>query len=253
MLYCYLYFMWEPKDTITTTFSVAAFAVSMVSIIQKVLETRQTRRKQLTDVLKELSELNLKNATFQSLENRDGYPQNYTALIGDQRRFFVRQAAGLSDLLGNKFVSSHEKNLIAITFAELDYFEEASRFFRSAAEYCPPGVERGLALRNLARFLYMRGTFDEGQQRYETAISAFQSIGDASAYYRTTTYYRWAEAARDFKRDHPQALWASDRAIEEANRIKNEKRKGEEIGRIDVLRQTLQPTTNPCKPERPAK
>jgi hypothetical protein len=233
--------MWETKDTITATFSAVAFAVSIVNFAQKVLETRQARRKQLTDVLKELSELALKNATFQSLEKKDGYPQNYAGLIGDQRRFFVRQAAVLSDSLGNKFVSSHEKNLIAATFADLDYSEEASRYFRSAAD-CPPGLERGLALRNLGRFLYMQGAFKEGQQRYEGAIAAFQGgndVNDVFVYYRTTTYYRWAEAARDFKHDTSEALRASEKAMEEVSRIKNEKRKRQEIERIAELQKSL--------------
>jgi hypothetical protein len=84
----------ETRDWITLVASFLALMFSLLGYFQKNRETKQALRKQLTDTLKELSELNLKDATFRSLEDKKNYPPNYIGLLADQRRFFVRQAGG---------------------------------------------------------------------------------------------------------------------------------------------------------------
>jgi hypothetical protein len=227
----------ELKDGITLAISVAAFTISSLGYFQKRTESKQVLRKQLTDVLKELAELNLKVASFQALEKKDGYPSNYTGLISDQRRFFVRQAAGLSDVLGDRMVSPHEKNLIAGTFDNMDYVEEAARFFKSAAENSS-GIDRGLALRNYGRFLYNQGLFADGEKQFNDSIAAFAGSDDRNCYYRCTTYQRWAEIEFN-RRSVERAKQLLDLAKTETEIFKNTRRKESEQKQIDSLMAAL--------------
>jgi len=146
------------KDSFTLVISGAALAMSTLAYFQKRQESTQSLRKRLTDIMKELSDLTLKHATFKSLLDKSGYPPNYVGLLADQRRFFVREAATLADALGNE-VSPHEKNLIAMTFDSIDLVEDADRFFESAAHMDGTPVDRGLAWRNYGRFLYTKRYF----------------------------------------------------------------------------------------------
>jgi tetratricopeptide (TPR) repeat protein len=185
----------ELKDGITLSISLAAFGLSSLSFFQKRAESIQNLRKRLTEILKELSELTLKDATFRSLQNKDSYPPNYVGLLSDQRRFFVREAATLAETAGID-VSAHEKNLIAMTFDSIDFAEDAEHFFKSATEGDSSQIDRGLSWRNYGRFLYQQGSFDEGAKAFENAIEAFTTDDERSRYYRVTTYTRWAEATK---------------------------------------------------------
>lgn len=220
------------KDSAALAISAVALSVSLFSYFQKKRESTQGLRKRLTDVLKELSDLNLKDATFRSLEKKDGYPPNYIGLLADQRRFFVREAASLSDQLGN-LVSPHEKNVIAQTFDNMDYVEEADRFFLSAAENSAPGVERGLALRNYGRFLYSQGLLEQGRDRFLEAIAAFSGDDDRSRYYRLSTYVRWAESEFNERTNSIETNLLLDKARAEASQFKSQRRRERELGEVE--------------------
>jgi tetratricopeptide (TPR) repeat protein len=220
------------KDVVTLALSALALAVALFSYFQKKAESTQGLRKRLTDVLKELSDLNLKDATFRSLEKKEGYPPNYIGLLADQRRFFVREGALLSDSLGTR-VSPHEKNLIAQTFDNMDYIEDADRFFRSAAENSPPGIERGLAMRNYGRFLYRQGLFAGGKNKFDQAIAAFSGEDDRSRFYRNSTYVRWAESEFNENEDPIKAKALLEKAIVEASNLKSSRRRQRELKEIE--------------------
>jgi hypothetical protein len=105
----------EPKDRVSFAASGSALVFSLLSFFQKRSETSQARRKQLTDVLQKLSDLNTERAKFKSLEKKEGYPPNYSNLIDDQRRFLVRQAAYISQNV-RRFVSPYEYLVMAGAF-----------------------------------------------------------------------------------------------------------------------------------------
>lgn len=224
--------LFEPKDIATTAIGVAALTLSLVNYFQKRGETKQTLRKQLTDALKDLVELNLKATTFKSVDKKDGYPKNYLSLIGDQRRFLVRQAASLSDTLGN-LVNTHEKIIIASTFASMDYVEDAERLFESAVATSAVGVDRGLALRNYGRFLYEQLEFEEAESKYAEAIIAFRGDDDRSRFYRCATFRQWAEQEYFVRQPSGHVEKYIDMAKHEAQGFKTEGRKRAELVRIE--------------------
>src|SRR5258708_35371352 len=81
----------QTRDWITLVASLGALILPVLTLCQKSGESRLALRKQLTDLLEKLTELNTEVAKFRT--KRDDYPANYIPLLNDQRRFLVRQAA----------------------------------------------------------------------------------------------------------------------------------------------------------------
>src|ERR1700722_5170643 len=87
----------EPKDRVTVSigtvalvFSALSFIIAIASFRQKTREGRYALRKQLTDTVQKLLELNTEYS--KSTLDESKYPRNYGSLINDQRRFHARQA-----------------------------------------------------------------------------------------------------------------------------------------------------------------
>ena len=74
--------------------SLVALAFSFLSYRQKDKEGKLGLRKQLTEILEKLTNLNVEDAKARS--QSEDYPLNYTGIINDNRRFLVRQAAYLA-------------------------------------------------------------------------------------------------------------------------------------------------------------
>ncbi len=226
----------ETKDWIALIASLSVFGFSVSGFFQKKAESRQAQRKQLTDVLKEISRLNLDDAQYSSItedERRAKYPHNYIGLLNDQRRFFVRQAALLADGLG-KDASTFERGMIATTFDNMDYVDEAQRFFESAIARGQNELDKGIALRNYARFLYRQGLEKEGDAQFSKSIVAFSGNEDRLKYYRGDTYRRWAETSYYETRLRERAIQLLKTATEEFSSMKSESRKNRELRRLKM-------------------
>jgi hypothetical protein len=135
----------EPKDWLTLVGTVVALIVSTFSLFQKRAESRLTLRKQLSDILSKLSEVNLEIAKARLVEEQSRTPDRTVGYLSDQRRYLVRQAAYLADKLGNE-ISTYEFLTIAWPFDGSDDTCEAERYFRRATEEQGDAVGHGLAL-----------------------------------------------------------------------------------------------------------
>jgi tetratricopeptide (TPR) repeat protein len=184
----------EAKDWVTLGASLSAFIFALISYRQKASEASQARRKQLTDVLQKLSDLNTEMAKFRAA--KEGYPSNYIAFINDQRRFLLRQAAYISRSIG-RLVSPYEYLLIATASDDLNYVEEAERYFKLAtgAKY---SIDRAIAVRGYARFLFRQGNPEEARKNFKQALDSFTGETDRHKFYRGETYERWATEEREW-------------------------------------------------------
>jgi hypothetical protein len=170
----------EAKDWITFFASLAAFTMSLLSFRQKNAEGRQAIRKQLTEVLQKLSELNTEVAKFDSLADRAGYPANYARLLNDQRRVWARRASYLSQR-GEDLVSPYEYLVIAGAFNSIDDVEQAEHFLRLASTDQKNSLDRGIALRGYARFQFSQHLLENGRTNYQAAIECFAGESDRMA------------------------------------------------------------------------
>ena len=79
--------------------SLAALGFSYAGYRQRDKEGQLGMRKQLTDLLEKLTDLNLERSKVKS--KPEEYSPNYLGLLNDQRRFLVRQTAYLAEQIGH--------------------------------------------------------------------------------------------------------------------------------------------------------
>ena len=144
----------EAKDWITMVASLIALAVSVLSYRQRSSEGRLALRKQLTDVLEKLSEMNTEAAMHRL--KPDEYPVNYGGLLNDKRRFLVRQATFLIESVGN-LVSPYEYLLVAGAYGDINDTFQAEAYFVQAMHASDDPIDKGIAIRGFARFLFAQG------------------------------------------------------------------------------------------------
>lgn len=223
------------KDWAALVVSVLALTVSALSFFQKIGETSQTRRKQLTDVLQKLSDLNTEIEKFRSLKDKKDYPVNYTGLIDDQRRFLVRQAAYISRAIKG-LVSPYEYLVMAGVFDGINDLDEAERFFKIAST-AKHAFDRGVALRGYARFLFLLARQAEARDLFQKSIDSFNGETDRHKGYRGVTYERWAILESEWSHlDEAAKRFTS--ALAEFQSISNPLRRESEVAR---LKQTVLP------------
>ena len=225
---------WPPKDWVTLIASLSAFVFSFLAYLQKTAETKQSRRKQLTDTLKELSEINMKDSTFRATRDKDNLPKNYVAILSDQRRFLVLQASSLAEDLGDN-VSPHEHVLIAAAFDAIDFVEDAERHYRAALKLKQNSIDEGMALRSYARFEFRQGQFEASRANYQKATMTFSGAADRLRQYKVETYRRWAELEFKVARDPQESLRLLHDAIQESENFQDEDRRETEVKRTEDL------------------
>jgi len=208
----------ETKDYVTLFSALTALIFSSLSLFQKRRETTASERKQLSEILSKLVDLNLQVATFNANALASGMPPNTPGILGDHRRFLVRQAAFLSQEPGLR-VSSYEFLIIAWAFDEIDDYEQAEAFFLKAAQTNSDWMSPGLALRSYARFLYKQGDIEKARKQYEASVTAFGTRHDRARYYRGDTYARWA--MQELSSDIPHAQLLFDKGEAEFNAERN--------------------------------
>lgn len=221
---------WLPKDWITLIFSAAAFGVSVLGYVSKTRDTRLSLRKQLTEVLEKITDLNLEADTFRSLKTKDGYPPNFLRLISDQRRFLVREAAYISREISD-LVSPYEYSLIAMSFDAIDDVGRAEDFFLLAIKRAQDALDRGIIRRQYGRFLFSQHRIEEAREQMQEALSCFKGTSDRLCFYRADTLERWYLHESDFG-DMDQAIKHLEGALSEFQRVQFPRRREEEVKRL---------------------
>jgi hypothetical protein len=229
---------WTPKDWITFLASIFALLFAFISYRQKISENKNALRKQFTDVIERLSDLKFEIAEFGNLHHAEAakLPDDYVIFKNDQRRFFVRQAIHLVRRIP-KLVSRFEYLLIAEASDAVDEFTQAEIFYKRATRRSlfskltgTKRVERGIALRNYARYLYVDRQ-DFAERKFREALAEFAGDNDRLRSNRARTYEIWAEAAAE--RDPAAAGKLLDRAIAEYQRFDSAARRTQATERVN--------------------
>lgn len=191
----------ETKDFFTLFLSFLAIIISVSSYIQKKSENQISLRKQLTEFLEKLTEINLESAKFmhQRLNSKDDLPPDYVKHLNDRRRFLVRQAAFIADKLENKdMVDGYEYLLLANNFNVTDDLKRAEKFFKEAIK-SNVKLDRGMAHRKYGQFLFTLNRKKEAEEQFKNALKCFDDENDRIRHFRGDTYERWANLEREWK------------------------------------------------------
>lgn len=223
----------ETKDWVTIGVSTAALLVSALGYVQKSVEGKLALRKQLTELLEKLTDLNTEVAKFRALSSKgkaDEYPPNYVGLLGDQRRFLVRQAEFISRRI-KRLVSPYECLAIAAAFDGVNDIFQAEHFYKRAIDSASPPLDKGIAIRSYARFLLGRGRLEEGRKEYSLALTTLKGGSDHLRESRGDTYERWADQEREWgNKEESDRLMRE--ALREANTIDHPGRKSFQVSRL---------------------
>lgn len=165
--------------------STLALVVSLVGNRQKIRDTQISLRKQLTELLEKLTDLNLEREKARALNT--SLPQNYFGLLNDQRRFFVRQAAFLADRVETQ-VSPYEYRLLADGFVDIDDVFEAEKYFKLGIQRTKNPFEKTIMLRGYARLLAIEGRWDEARESFQAALHQAVGNTDRQIFYRSECY-----------------------------------------------------------------
>jgi len=215
----------ELKDYLTIGISLAAFGFAIASFFanfrQRDLENRRTLRKTLTDIIAEISKVNIAHAQL-DLEHPGSTRPHVIAMrrnFNGQRRylayhgeFIAEQIPGLTNDID--FVA------IATAFDSAGDFERAKRYFNQAVEKSPSNTLRATNLRALARFSFMQGQAGQGRKYYETSLQQELPDTDSSRRFIADTLLIWACVERDTGFTS-ESLLIKDRAISTSGRIGN--------------------------------
>jgi hypothetical protein len=226
----------KPTDWVTICISVVALFFSLISYLQKTGENKLSRRNQLTELLEKLTDFNTEIAIFRSGGNKDKtLPDNYVALLNDQRKVFVRQAAFLARKI-KRLVNPYEYLVIGWAFEGVDDPEQAERMYLLSTK-TKDAFDRGIAVRSYARFLFNQWRVDEGRGAYADSVTLFGGGGPREIFSRSRTYERWAQQEIDWggeaNRDIATDLYQN--AMDELYPIANEIRREKEMARISKL------------------
>jgi tetratricopeptide (TPR) repeat protein len=221
----------QPKDWFTLLGTALAVTVSFLGYRRSGVESRRSLRKQFTDILQQLINLNIESAKSRQAIQAGQYPRHYARLINDQRRMLVVQASELADRISDQ-ITSFEYLLMGHVFNAVDEMQMAEDYFRRATE-TDNLLHRGFALRALGEFFLAQQKFDEGREHFSASVDCYAGTLDRFIGYRAITYEAWAEGEKRWS----VAEWKKrlQEARDEYAKLQDQARSKTELERIDVL------------------
>lgn len=231
----------QAKDWLTLIGTVVALLFSLLTYFQKRSESIWSNRKQLSEEVARLTELNIELAKFRASPEESKLPQNYPILLNDQRRYLVRHAVDLANQIGAS-VSTHEHLTIAWALDLVDDVASAKIHFERAINKRTDYIENGLAHRSYARFLEKEGEGPLAEKEYAAALKAFSGAeNDRARFYRGDTYERRALEARD-RGDQLRATEFFEKAREYYQLLTDQANRKRRLDRLSVVESAGQPS-----------
>lgn len=221
------------KDVLTLVVSFCALGLSVQSYFQRKAENRIGLRKQLTDMLEKLTDLNAEIAKYRSLKSKDGFPDNYPGILNDQRRFFARQAAYLANRI-QALTSPYEYLVIAASLNEVEAVDQAEEYFRKALKMKNTPMEAARISRAYAQFLFGQGRPEEARIQFSRAESQVEGRSDVEIAFRGNTYERWAISEADYAGSDRILALLKQAAITYAG-FHHPVRRAKEVARVETL------------------
>jgi hypothetical protein len=101
------------RDYIATSAATTiVFIIGLFTFTQKRTEFKSTLRKQLTDYIAKIHDLNVEQGKSRAANKKDDYPPDFNRLIMDQNRFVTRQMDYLANTISN-MVTPYEWMVLA--------------------------------------------------------------------------------------------------------------------------------------------
>jgi tetratricopeptide (TPR) repeat protein len=222
------------KDPAAVIISSLALIVAALGYLQRSFETRIAKRRQLSDALLGLTQVNLELEKTRSASDAVRTFSPIVGILNDQRRNLVRQAAFLIDRLPSD-VSTPEFLTLAWAFNAIDDAFEAERSFIRAVAVAPDDINRCIALRSYARFTFAEGDFEGGRGLYRRAVAVVSSPIDRQRHYYGETMERWAVQEAEWG-DPERAAALLAEAVEKYRSISHPTMQDRNIARANELR-----------------
>jgi len=187
----------QTKDIITVAIACLAFFFSIASFIltfrQRAIEDRRSTRRALTDVVAELTKVNI---AFNQLDLE--YPRSVDQAIVSLRRTYNSQRRYLAN--HGEFLAAQIPELttdidcilLAAAFERGGDFERAQKFYEMAIEKSPTNVLKMWNLRGFAQFWFGQGNAQRGRRTYEDSLQLQVPDTDSLRQTIADTYLLWS-------------------------------------------------------------
>jgi hypothetical protein len=192
----------EKKDILTLVASGIAILVSLISFYfsfrQRSIEDRRATRKALTDVVAELTKVNIAFAQL-AIDYSNSTDERVVAFrrnYNDQRRYLANHGEFLSDQIP-ELTTDIDCMVIGSAFASHGDYVRAEKFHKMAVDKSPNNVIRMNNLRALASFYFRRGNAPLGRKTYEEALQLEVPNDDSIRQFTADTYMLWAKRELD--------------------------------------------------------
>jgi tetratricopeptide (TPR) repeat protein len=185
------------KDKLTVSISIIALVMSVTATINSEIKTQYEKkriiRSQLTDVLSRINKLNMEGAKiFKEVGTTDPeYCQTLSGILNQENGFLLQQAMLLSEQIPG-LVSAIDLNTIAFANASFGDTMTAEIYYLKAIDFCKDNYKKSLATKSYAVFLFMQRRYEEGRERFKTAITLLNGNDNVIRHTRGMIYQIWA-------------------------------------------------------------
>jgi tetratricopeptide (TPR) repeat protein len=229
----------ETKDIITIALSSAAFCFSIASFIlsfkQKSMEGRYSLRKSLTDVVSEISNVNIAFAQL-DIDHPNSADQKVVAFrrnYNDQRRYLAYHGAFLAEQIPD-LVNDIDCLLIGGAFRASGNFDCAENYYNLAVSKSVNNSVKMNNIRALARYYFVQGNAALGRKYYQEALQLDIPDTDSVRQVVADTYMLWARVERDCGYE-AESMRLKTLAADAAQRIGHGPLRNDTLQQIDIM------------------
>lgn len=187
--------MFSVTDGISALAMLVSVAAFVVSLIRGRYERERSIRGQLNEVLRQSASVQVENA---KVANEIGRPPTYYTQMSNaynqQLSFLTEQARYLAEQIPH-LVTSIEYSAIAWFTALANNLVGAEDYYKRGITTAPDTVQRLMAYRTFAAFLYTQRRFEEAREQYRLGFAQYSGSDNFARYHRGLTYqyYGWNE------------------------------------------------------------
>src|SRR5262249_17341163 len=226
------------RDYIATSAATIVFIIGIFTFTQKRTEFKSTLRKQLTEYIAKIHDLNVEQGKSRAPNKKGDYPPDFNRLIMDQKRFVARQMDYLANKIPN-MVTPYEWMVIATSLDDIGDLDQAEKYFKNAfLSHSRNDFEKIILARQYASFLFRNSRIEDGRRLFSFAVNLITGNVPRHIIYRADTFERWARAEADFG-DRKAVSALLDLAQTAYARLRNSSEKDRFISQINLLRSEI--------------
>jgi tetratricopeptide (TPR) repeat protein len=204
-------------------------------------ERRLTLRRALTDLLSRIIHAQLDNAKLLKEYASDAaYIQVVSSTLNQENAFLLSEATMLIEQIPD-FVGTVEYNTVAYALANAADVVRAEDYYRRAIVVAKGPVERTMAQRSFAAFLFNRGRLDEARALYRDALTQLPENDSIARQLNGFTLQGWAWHEAFVARDPARAEPLFARAQQEFEAVENPMMRHQLLSALTAARQGTTP------------